>query len=544
MAGGDRGIDVADEGFGPVLRGEAERGSDLVDPLAFRPPGPAPDGFGPLLRGPAEAPARSAPPAPAPSPPAPFALVPSSPVPQAPILPPPSDAGFGPPVRGRRLPFRLGGRGVLRTALISFHVVVLGGLGMAASLVLYANASLPRVAVEGLSPSAGGQLNVLVVGSDSRDGLTPEELEILGTGTVEGKRTDSIFLLSVEGGAAAMLSFPRDLYVTRCDGSQGRVNGAYSTGGPDCLVETVSRESGIPVTHYVEVNFIGFVQIVDALGGVEIFLDQPMVDRAAGVDLPAGCNLLDGRTALGFVRARSVDDDLGRIARQQRFLKELVRGVAKPSTIVNPPRLFNVTGTAARAVTADEDLSLIDLLRLARAARGLASGGLATYTVPANPQRIGGADVLVPAAGADAVFSRFRDGTILDVAPPPDVGLQPGDVTVDVLNGTATPGLGAEGERFLAERGFRVAEVGNADPVARTVVRHRPGLEPAALLVAAQLPGVTLEPSPSGPELALVLGPDAELTAAPPAAPAPPPGGDPSAPAGPVVGTNPVPAAC
>jgi LCP family protein required for cell wall assembly len=433
---------------------------------------------------------------------------------------------------------------VFRTALIIFHVLVLGGLGLASALVLYANASVPRVAVQGLSPTTGGQLNVLVVGSDSRDGLTPEELEILGTGTVEGKRTDSIFLLSVEGGAAAMLSFPRDLYLTRCDGSQGRVNGAYATGGPDCLVETISRESGIPVTHYVEVNFIGFVQIVDALGGVEIFLDQPMVDRAAGVNLPAGCNLLDGKAALGFVRARSVDDDLGRIARQQRFLKELARGVAKPSTIADPPRLFNVTGTAARAVTADEDLGLIDLIRLARAARGLATGGLATYTVPANPQRIEGADVLVPAAGADAVFSRFRDGTILDVAPPPDVGLQPGDVTLDVLNGTTVPGLGAEGQRFLTERGFRVDQVGNTEPVGRTVVRHQPGLEPAALLVAAQLPGVTVEASSSGPELALVLGPDADLTAAPPPAPAPAPPADPTTPAGPVVGANPVPAAC
>jgi len=534
VSGGNRGIDVADEGFGPVLRGEADRASDRADdvarssPATLAPPRPAADGFGPVLRGSTDAPPK--------------------PLTPEPVVPAPSDAGFGPPVRGRRLPLPLGGRGFLRTTLIIFHVLVLGGLGTATALVLYANTSLPRVAVEGLSPSTGGQLNVLVVGSDSREGLTPEELEILGTNTVEGKRTDSIFLLSVEGGAAAMLSFPRDLYVTRCDRSEGRVNGAYATGGPDCLVETIARESGIPVTHYVEVNFIGFVRIVDALSGVEVFLDQPMVDRAAGVDLPAGCNLLDGKAALGFVRARTVDDDLGRIARQQRFLKELVRGVVQPSTIANPARLFNVTGTAARAVSADENLGLIDLLRLGRAARGLASGGLATYTVPANPQRIGGADVLVPAAGADAVFSRFRDGTILDVAPPPEVGPQPGDVTLDVLNGTATPGLGAEGQRFLTGRGFRVAEVGNTAPVPRTVVRHLPGQEPAALLVAAQLPGVTIEASSSAPELALVLGPDADFGAAPPPvpapAPAPPPGADPAAPADQVVGVNPVPEAC
>ncbi|MPZ88779.1 MAG: hypothetical protein GEU81_12040 [Nitriliruptorales bacterium] len=409
----------------------------------------------------------------------------------------------------------------LRTLSILLLIVALAIALTGIALLVYASAVMPRVPVRGLTPAASGQMNVLVVGNDSREGLSPEELQALGTEAVDGRRTDTIFLMSIRGGSAAILSFPRDLFVRRCDGSEGRINSAFSTGGPDCLVETVSGASGIPVSHYMEMNFAGFIQLVDAAGGVTIFLDEPMVDEAAGVNLPAGCQRLDGPQAIGFVRARKVDDDLGRIARQQRFVSELANEVAAPSTLLNVPRLFGIAGSGARSITADPGLGLIDLAKLARVGRGVAGGGLATYTVPATSQRVGDAAVLVPTGDANAIFSRFADGSILDVAAAGEGSPHPGDVTVDVLNGAGIEGLAGRGGEYLSQRGFQIGEIGNAEPRANTVVLHAPGFEEAARLVAEQVPGAATELSPSGgPELALILGGDADLSAPSPA-PAP-----------------------
>jgi LCP family protein required for cell wall assembly len=367
------------------------------------------DGFGPVARGGGRGP--SAPARPPKSPPA------------RPAHPTPGDGGFGPVQRGR------GSRGLLRRlprlGVVSLLVVALAGVALGGALLLYTTVAMNRTDVAGLGSAA--QMNVLIIGNDSREGLSEEDLQALGTEAVDGDRTDTIFLLSMSGGRAAMLSFPRDLFVTRCDGTQGRINAAYAIDGPSCMAQTVAEVSGIPVTHYLEVNFLGFIDIVDAVGGVSIFLDEPMVDVPAGVDLPAGCNELDGFAAIGFVRARGDGGDLGRIARQQRFLSELAEEITAPSTLVNVPRLFSVAGAGASAVTADRRLGPIDLLKLARGGRGLAGGGLATYVVPATAGSVGGASVLIPDdAQAAALFEQFRDGSILQPEDPePEVAEEP-----------------------------------------------------------------------------------------------------------------------
>lgn len=389
------------------------------------------DGWGPVERG-------GGSPAPAP--------------PRPPETAPPGDepGGFGPAERGRqrprvRLPGGLrrprlpGTRGLARVLLSGLLVLVLAVLATGTALALYTSSQIKREAVGGLR-AASGQMNVLIVGNDSREGLTDEQLQQLGTEGVAGDRTDTVFLLSVSGGRAALLSFPRDLYVQRCDGSRGRINSAYGLGGPTCLVETVSGLSGIPVSHYAEVNFLGFMNIVDAVGGVTVYFEEPFVDRPAGVDLPAGCQRLDGRQAIGYVRARTVDSDLGRIARQQRFIAELADEVLSVSTVVNVPRLFATAGAAGRSLTASDNLSVLDLLRLARAGRGFAGAGLATYTVPGSPSHIGGAAVLVPdESAAGSIFASFRDGSVLRPAPEPPA--PPGsDAAPDDTPGPSGPG--------------------------------------------------------------------------------------------------------
>jgi len=441
----------------------------------------------------------------------------------APPRPPPDESFVGPVVRGRQRPVP-GARSLLRLSITIGVILAMVAVVVVASLGVYLSGRIQRVPVGGLSGNPVDELNVLVVGSDSREGFTAEELQALGTEAVEGRRTDTIFLMSVSGGRAAMLSFPRDLLVRHCDGTRGRINGAYASGGPTCLVKTVTELTGIGIDTYVEVNLFGFSRIVDALGGVPILLDRPLVDRLAGLDLPAGCVVLDGRRAVGFVRARHIDGDgdLGRVARQQRFLKELAKEVVSPHTLVNVPRLFRVAGAAGSSVTADRGLGPVDLVRLASAAEGLAGGGIATYTVPGSFARVGGADVIrLDEAAAEALFARFRDSSILRIPTPEEVAaLTPADVRVAILNGAGIDGLAARGQQVLSSRGFPVTGVGNAEPVDRTVVRYPRGLEAAAQLVARQVPGARTEESRGVREVTLVLGPDAQLDTAPPSPPA------------------------
>src|SRR5688500_13157584 len=292
------------------------------------------------------------------------------------------------------------------TLLAGFLAAVLLGVGVAAGAVHWGLASIDKTTVAGLvsgdaqaaeAPSdapAPRLLNVLVVGNDSREGMTAEERRSFGTGAFEGTRSDTIMLLQLEvggDGRGAVLSFPRDLLVTRCDGSRGRINAAYTIGeerdgdGPSCVVDTVTDLTGIDINHYVEVSFAGFLRVVDALGGVGLYLDEPLYDEKAHLDVPAGCVRLQGVSALGFVRARHLDNDFGRIARQQRFLKETVREATDLGVLANPTKLYRIVDAAADAVQTDDALGLPEMREIAEGMRSLTANGLEVYTVPSTP---------------------------------------------------------------------------------------------------------------------------------------------------------------
>lgn len=313
--------------------------------------------------------------------------------------------------RSRRRP-RIG-----RWLVIALLIYALGALLVAP----YTSARINRVDVAGLS--AGDPMHVLIIGSDDRGDLSDDELFALGTDRVDGDRSDTLMVLSVSGDRAAMLSLPRDLWVTRCDGSEGRINAAVSIGGLDCLVQTTSSLTGLPIAHVVTLDFAAFVRIVDAVGGVPLTLEAPLVDVPAGVDLPAGCSRVDGITALGFVRARNQPDgDLGRVQRQQQFISALAGEIATPSTLLNVPRLYATGGAAGAATTTDRGFGMGEALRVARAARSLAGGGVPAHTVPVTGQNVGGAAILVPTGDAEALFASFRDGSVLNQPsePPPE----------------------------------------------------------------------------------------------------------------------------
>jgi LCP family protein required for cell wall assembly len=281
--------------------------------------------------------------------------------------------------------------------------------------VWWIDRSVDRTSVEGLGEggvtTAGGDetdeaddaedaraLTVLVLGSDSREVLTPEERRELGTGDAEGERTEVIALTRLDPDAdeVRVLSVPRDTLVERCDGSSGRINAAFTigeqdgTGGLTCVVETLRAWLGVRIDHVVKVDFRGFVDIVDAVGGVEMYIEEPMQDRRANLDLLPGCQRLDGATALAFVRARHIDDDFGRMQRQQRFVEELRDELADQGVLSDLPRLVRTAEATARAVELDDTLTLNRIQQLVRQHRSTLSGDIDTRTVPGEIEYIDG----------------------------------------------------------------------------------------------------------------------------------------------------------
>jgi LCP family protein required for cell wall assembly len=225
----------------------------------------------------------------------------------------------------------------------------------------------------------------LLVGSDSREELTPEERAELGTGSTAGRRTDTIMLLHVPTrGRPALISVPRDSLVEIPGHGEERINAAYAFGGAPLLVQTLEEATGVAIDDYVEIGFGGFADVVDAVGGVEICLDEPVQDDKAHIDLPAGCQVLDGVNALGYARARDFDPtaDLGRVQRQRELMGSIASTAMSPATLLNPLALTRTALATGDALTIDEQTGPIDLARFALGMRRVTSGAGDTLTVP------------------------------------------------------------------------------------------------------------------------------------------------------------------
>ncbi len=233
-------------------------------------------------------------------------------------------------------------------------------------------------------------VTVLLLASDSREVLTPEERRELGTGMAWGERTEVVAVVRVDDAAEQlrMVNIPRDTVVTRCDGSRGRINAAYGigeaigVGGMSCAVQTVTDWSGLGIDHAVMIDFRGFVDAVDAIGGVEMFIEEPLRDARANLDLDAGCQVLDGADALAFARARGIDDDFGRISRQQRLLVELRDQVQENGVFAEPVRALRLAEAIASSMQIDSSLTLNRIRELVMGHRRTLQEELAARTVP------------------------------------------------------------------------------------------------------------------------------------------------------------------
>ncbi|XCM31887.1 LCP family protein [Streptomyces parvus] len=246
-------------------------------------------------------------------------------------------------------------------------------------------------------PESGDGTNYLIVGSDSREGMSAEEKKRLRTGSAEGKRTDSMMILHDGSNGPTLISLPRDSNVEipsfkgsesgkmfQGTGLEVKLNAAYAEDGPELLVRTVEFNTGLHIDHYVEIGFGGFAKIVDAIGGVEMDIPKAFKDKKSGADFQAGKQTLNGEQSLAFVRTRYAfaGSDLDRTKNQQKFLAALASQTATPSTILNPFKLYPTMGAGLDTLIVDKDMSLWALGNMFFAMKGVTGGDGTSMNMP------------------------------------------------------------------------------------------------------------------------------------------------------------------
>ena len=285
---------------------------------------------------------------------------------------------------------------ILSISIVAISAISWAGLGRI-------SAAIPKVdAFDGLDnrpKKESSAVNYLVVGSDTREGLSRAEIKRLkvgGTEVAAGKRSDTMLLIHIskKRDKAAIISIPRDTYAlipehTNSQGklvpaSHSKINSAFNWGGAPLLIDTFEQMSGLRIDHYIEVNFVGFVRMVDALGGVEICTKRDIDDPKSHLVLPAGRHILDGVDSLKYVRTRQFDGlgDLGRMKRQQEFAGAMLRKATSAGVLLNPVTMVDFINSALASVVTDNGLKQGDLLTLGKQLRNLSASNVRTLTIP------------------------------------------------------------------------------------------------------------------------------------------------------------------
>ena len=344
----------------------------------------------------------------------------------------PSRRGGG---RGRKRG-RTGKRRTGRWILLSLTVLVLAGAGTAYWLYSGIDGNIKGVDIDKAIgdnrpeklPTSGQ--NILILGSDSRAGANAK----LKTGNVSGARSDTALVMHIPEGRtkAVAVSIPRDTLVTRptCTKSNGssvasakRVmfNSIYSQVGPACVVKTVEEMSGVRMDHYVEVDFAGFKDLVDAIGGVTVTVDQDIHDTSSGLDLTKGTHRLNGTQSLEFVRTRhGIGDgsDLGRIGLQQKFMLALLTEIQKQDLLGSPVKAYKIADQLTAALTTDSELaSLTKLAEFGRSLNGVNPSTMETIMLPVAYDKVDPNRVVAAQPQASTLWKALRsDATIPESA--------------------------------------------------------------------------------------------------------------------------------
>ena len=459
----------------------------------------------------------------------------------------------------RSFPRVLLGRFALALAVV-FPLVVGGVVGVNVFIDRKID-EIPRVKVNTAENTDPGEpANFLLIGSDTRAEVqTPEEKAAFGDASSEGgQRSDTLMVIHVDPAQKTgyLVSFPRDLVVNVPGLGQSKINAAFNS-GPQRVVDTLQQNFNIPIHHYLEVDFQSFKGIVDAMGGVPVYIDAPSRDSHSGFEfIPfnchPGCYTLDGSTALNYVRSRGMEQyidgrwqtdprgDLGRIDRQQQFMKRLATEAFRKS--VNSPRTaLDIADETIPKLKADEGLGTGDIKKLINSFRRVDPNDpnsleMVTFpTVPGPQSARLGAVLQAKQPDADGVLTRLRQ-----FGPAKEVqnGPKPSEVRVRVLNGSGQSGIASLTAAQLQQQGFVNVGVGNVSRVNATEVRYRPGSLAKARVVQSYVGGVgrlVEDKSVVEADVAVVLGPDFKAVTPPANAAAPDTGAAPasSAPAAP-----------
>ncbi len=379
------------------------------------------------------------------------------------------------------------------------------------------------------APDEKEPLNILVMGSDTR----ADQGKGYGSETaITGARSDTTLLvhLPADRASALVVSIPRDTIVDvpSCKTDTGmsspytdRFNSAFSTGGPGCTIKTVEQNTGVFIDHFVIVDFSGFNDIVDALGGVDVCLPYDVIEPKSGLDLPAGVSTVTGDQALAYVRVRAIGtgSDIDRIDRQQAFLSSLIDKARSSGTLLNPVKLVRFLEAATKSLTTDPELANLNRMRqLAQEVRGIPPKDISFVTTPwlvnpADPNTVvwntDKTDPLWAAIAADETWPpEPPDPTIIDGRP---LTVAPESIYVRVLNGTGEDGIATTAAAKLTKQGYNVIGIGDAETsdFLSTVVRYDVAGSEAARTVAASLPGATrVKRAGLGTTIEVVVGQD------------------------------------
>lgn len=375
-------------------------------------------------------------------------------------------------------------RKIVRRALLAagIFVLVLGVVAAAAVWKLQGNidtAVLGESVVEDDTPK--GAMNILFIGSDSRDLKTKEYGK--GTGS---QRSDALMLVHFSKGNTRIdaVQIPRDtkLDLPSCKdtgsgpfaGGNGQMINSALDGGPACSVRAVETLTDVHVDHFVQLDFEGFASMVNALGGVNVCLDEPLVDPLAKLDLPAGKQKIKGKDALALARTRhAVGDgsDIGRLGHQQVVMSSIISQARSTSVLTRPDRLFKFVNALTKSITVDEGISSIpELTGLAKRARAVPDSGITFATMP-NGAAPGDPNRVVKTPDADVIFDAIKkdqempvEGEETDDTGTGDTGTasDPRSTPVRILNAAQTSGLGTSAQTSMAGLGYRVSGVATA----------------------------------------------------------------------------------
>jgi LCP family protein required for cell wall assembly len=438
-----------------------------------------------------------------------------------------------------------GGIRALRVLGAVLSVVLLSGSGWGWYLSRVAEASVNRtdaIPTTGNSGVDGASMNLLLVGDDSRADLSAAQIKQLATGTDSGElNTDTMMLLHVpaDGSRASFVSFPRDSYVQIPGHGWDKLNAAYADGytaasknlsdeerkaaGQRLLVQTISQLTGLQIEHFASVDLLGFFNLANVVGGVQVNLCKAVSDSYSGAKFRAGPQTISGADALKFVRQRHglPRGDLDRVVRQQVFLAGVARKMLSEQVLLDPAKQQQLVKAVAGSLTVDQNL---DIMSLTQQMQSVTAGAVNFRTMPItgdakDPQ---GRDILqLPGTStlhqffahlSDDVPASTTPTTAPSSAAPSVAAVDPSAVKVQVLNGSGTPGLAAKAAASLTSAGYTVVGTGNADTSSytQTQVHYGSGASAAAATLAAAVPGAATSASSTAAAgtVQLVLGTD------------------------------------